>query len=230
MTFHLTSIDTTCQPHTVFEIFDFLGLTLIFDPQEVPWGQKISYNSKTQTWTLLIFNLFSVFRFVTWTVWSPPFTYDQLKWINLFSFELIHDFLSNSNWHYLSILLYSFWDNRHRRIQDLTSGVTRNSGAPGQNIEWAPLNCGPWVSFLVGGTERGIFMSTHSTVSPGKVLKIDNYFDFGCLFCPLEFEHTFLCEIITYCNVDFGNYKICLELGGPQHSGAPWTLSTRVQW
>ena len=37
----------------------------------------------------------------------------------------------------------------------------------------------------------------------------------------MEFEHTFLCEIITYCNVVFGNYKICLELGGPSALGGP---------
>ena len=98
--------------------------------------------------------------------------------------------------------------------------LTRNSGAPGQNIEWGPHKSWTMSLIPVGGTERGIVVSTHSTVSPGKVLKIDSYFDFGCLFCPLEFEHTFLCEIITYCNVVFGNYKICLELGGPQYSGA----------
>ena len=49
-------------------------------------------------------------------------------------------------------------------------------------------------------------------------------------FCQLKFEHTFLCEIITYSNVVFENYKICLELGGPSALGGPWTLSTRVQW
>ena len=40
-------------------------------------------------------------------------------------------------------------------------------------------------------------------------------------FCQLEFEHTFLCEIITYCDVVFGSYEICLELGGPSALGGP---------
>ena len=76
---------------------------------------------------------------------------------------------------------------------DITSsGVTRNSGAPGQNIEWGPINRGPWVSFPVGGTEQGIVVSTYSTVSPGKVLKIDSYFGRGWILPTGVWTHIFV--------------------------------------
>ena len=51
------------------------------------------------------------------------------------------------------------------------SGVTRNSGAPGQNIKVGPL---PWVPSTVTCMEvRGVVLSTAAS---GKVLKIDSYF------------------------------------------------------
>ena len=51
------------------------------------------------------------------------------------------------------------------------SGVTRNSGAPGQNIKVGPLLCVP--STVTCMEVRGAVLST---VAPGQVLKKDSYF------------------------------------------------------
>ena len=66
--------------------------------------------------------------------------------------------------------------------------------------------------------QRGIVVSTHSTVSPGKVLKID--ISVVGEFCGLEFEHTLLCEIITYTVMSFSvTIKYVWNSWAPQHSG-----------
>ena len=93
------------------------------------------------------------------------------------------------------------------------SGVNRNSGAPGQNIEWGPHKS--WAMSLIPcwRYRTGYCRVDSLDCQPWKRVVSE--------FCQLEFEHTFLCAIITYCNVVFDNYKICLELRGPSALGGP---------
>ena len=70
-------------------------------------------------------------------------------------------------------------------VYTLSSGVTRNSGAPGQNIQVGPL---PWVStvsplaMMLCMEVRGVVVST---VAPRKVPKMIFIFVVGDLFCRI---------------------------------------------
>ena len=102
-----------------------------------------------------------------------------------------------------------------------TVAVTRNSGAPGAKYRVGPHKS--WVMSLIPcwRYQTGYNCCVDSLdCEPWKSLKIELFRNVG-EFCPLEFEHTFLCEIITFCNVVFVNYKIFLELGGPSALGGP---------
>ena len=91
-----------------------------------------------------------------------------------------------------------------------SSGITRDSGAPRQIFKWGP-------PFFV------IIFIIHTIPHDIRVeFKFKLKF-FGVCCCNASTKHSMVWIVMPtfYCN-----YFFCLELGGPLHSGAPWTLPT----
>ena len=128
MTSCLTSIDTFFLSRTVFEIFDIEVFRVwpwpstykghlrskIFSSFESSY--MTSYLTSIDTFSLCR-AVFKIFDFKDFRVRPWPLTFDlwpsEVSWVQILVIirKLIHDFLSNFFWHFLSIL-YRFWDIR----------------------------------------------------------------------------------------------------------------------